>query len=205
MGTYYYNADRRNELGMDRLCYAISGRNGKPLCNQNLRVLFEGLPKKFWFLLDTRCVSAIDIDHAQTVGACISAWLMYGRSGPQKELSMIFPIDGHGGPFFTGPFNEWLRSLMRGLGSQLKHDLYAGGFSDDGWSLINHIAYALARENYKKDYESWDEYRQIEGVHPVRPFTYKDYELKALCVAQQFIDWYDGWVAQGLPVDGEKV
>lgn len=127
MSTYYYNADRRNELGMDMLCYAISGRNGKSLCNQNLRVLFEGLPKKFWFLLDTRCVSAIDIDHAQTVGACISAWLMYGRSGPQKELSMIFPIDGHGDPFFTGPFNEWLRSLMRGLGSQLKHDLYAGG------------------------------------------------------------------------------
>lgn len=205
MGTYFYNDDKRNQLGMERLRYAISGRNGKTLCNQNLRVLFEGLPKKFWFRLDTCCVSAINIDHVQTVGVSLSAWLMYGHSGPQKSLSMVFPIDGHGDPFFTGPFNEWLRSLMRGLGSQLKHDLYAGGFSDDGWSLINHIAYALARESIREDSKSWDEYRQIEGVRPGEPSTYKDYEMKALCVAQQFIDWYDGWVAQGLPVDGEKV
>lgn len=205
MCTYNYNNDKRLELGMEMLYYALSSRNGKTLCNQNLRVLFEGLPKKFWFRLDTRCVSAIDIGHAQTVGVSISAWFMYGRSGPQKSLSMVFPIDSHGDPFFTGRFNEWLRSLMRGLGSQLKHDLYAGGFSYNGWSLINHIAYALARENIREDSKSWDEYRQIEGVRPVMPSTYKGYELKALCVAQQFIDWYDGWVAQGLPVDGEKV
>ena len=201
----YYNEHNRNLLGMGSVYDALSSWNGKTICNRDLRFLFKGLPKKFWFRLDTRCVSVFNVDHAQAIGASVSAWFMYGRSGPQKSLSMIFPLDEHGEAFITGTYNDWLRSLVRGLGSQLKYDIVLGGVALGDWSLINHIAYALARENIKKDCESWDEYRQIEGAHPGDPFTYKDYELKALCAAQQFIDWYDGWVAQGLPVLGETV
>lgn len=200
-----YDACNMSRLGMCTLVEALSSWNGKSVCNRDLRSLFAGMPKKFWFRIDTRCVSAFNIGPFLPVGACISAWLMYGHNGPQKGLSKVFPIDASGYAFITGTYYEWLRALMRGLGSQFKRDITLGGVSLTEWNLVNHIAYVLARENIKEDAKSWDEHQRIEGVAAANPYTYKGYELQALCVAQQFINWYDEWIAQGLPVDGEKV
>lgn len=205
LNTCSYDIRNMRRLGMCSLYEALSSWNGKSVCNRGLRGLFTGMPKKFWFRIDTRCVNAFNIDPFLPVGVCIPAWFMYGRSGPQKGLSKVFPIDASGYAFITGTYYEWLRSLMRGLGTQLKQDIALGGVSLKEWNLINHIAYALARENIKEDAKSWDEYKLIEGVSATNTSTYKGYELQALCAAQQFIDWYDGWIAQGLPVDGVKV
>ena len=205
----YINSCSYDIRNMSRLCMcslyeALSSWNGKSVCNRGLRGLFTGMPKKFWFRIDTRCVTAFNIDPSLPVGVCIPAWFMYGRSGPQKGLSKVFPIDAFGHAFITGTYYEWLRSLMRGLGAQLKQDIAFGGVSLTEWNLINHIAYALASENIKEDAKSWDEYKLIEGVSASNPSTYKGYEIQALCAAQQFINWYDEWIAQGLPVSGEN-